>query len=67
VVNLMTAESSLTGTSPTLAIATTTPGVNATYRDVAKGAVLVDIANGVHYMKSGAAGTGTYVKTGSQS
>jgi len=66
VVNLMTATSALTGTSPTLAIATTTPGVNATYRDVAKGAVLVDTTNGIHYCKTGNAGTGTYTKTGTQ-
>jgi hypothetical protein len=56
----------LTGTAPTLAVAETTPGVSATYRDVQKGAVIIDVTNGQHYMKTGNAGTGTYVKTGTQ-
>ena len=55
-----------TSAAGTLAIATTTPGVTATYRDVAKGAVLVDVSSGTHYCKTGNAGTGTYVKTGTQ-
>src|SRR5205085_5126746 len=41
-VNLIVIDTNaLTGTAPTLAIATTTPGVNATYRDAQKGAVFV--------------------------
>jgi hypothetical protein len=37
------ADNSLTGTTPTLAIAETTPGVNATGLRAGKGAKLVDI------------------------
>ncbi len=43
----------LTGSSPTLAIAETTPGVTATHRGAPKGAKLVDTTNGVEYMNTG--------------
>lgn len=41
--------SSLTGTSPTLAIATTTPGVEATYRTAPTGTLLVDTSTPTLY------------------
>lgn len=50
---LMTYESSLTGTAPTLAIATTTPGVTATHRGAPIGAKLVRTSNGVEYRNTG--------------
>lgn len=51
-VPLMTATSSLTGTLPTLAVATTTPGVTATARGAAAGAKLQD-SSGNLYMNQG--------------
>lgn len=66
-VSLMTiADNSLTGTSPTLAIAETTPGVNATGLRAAKGAKLVDITNGLDYINTGTGTTPTWTKTGTQ-
>lgn len=44
---------SLTGSSPTLAIAETTPGVTATHRGAPVGALLVDTATGVEYRNTG--------------
>jgi hypothetical protein len=59
-VNTMTAQSSLTGTSPTLAIAETTPGVNATGQGAAKGALLIDVTNGTLYQNTGTAASPTW-------
>lgn len=54
VVSLVTvAENALTGTSPTLAIVSTTPGVDATARGAPKGALLIDTTNGTLYQNSG--------------
>lgn len=48
--NLITIHNnSLTGTSPTLAIAEQTAGVNATHRNAATGALLIDTTNGRLY------------------
>jgi hypothetical protein len=60
------ANNSLTGTTPTLAIAETTPGVDATRRSAPKGAIVIDKTNGVAYIKTGLPGTGTYVVVGAQ-
>lgn len=60
-------DNSLTGTSPTLAVAETTPGVSATGRGAPKGAKLVDTTNGIDYINSGTASAPTWVKTGTQS
>ena len=49
------AENSLAGSSPTLAIAETTPGVDATGRGAPKGALLVDTTNGNLYINQGTA------------
>lgn len=45
----MTVTSSLTGTSPTLAIANTTPGVAGTFATAPAGALLEDVTNGELY------------------
>lgn len=54
-VALMTGTSSLTGTAPTLAIATTTAGVTATQRGAAPGASLYDTTNNDFYINTGTA------------
>jgi hypothetical protein len=66
-VPLMTYVNSLTGTSPTLAIAETTPGVDVTGRGAAKGALLTDITNGILYINTGTAAAPTWTKVGTQS
>lgn len=47
--------SALTGTAPTLAVAITTPGVDATLRGVAKGQLAVTEDTGVLYINTGTA------------
>jgi hypothetical protein len=49
------ADNSLTGTSPTAAVAETTPGVTATARGAAPGARLVDTTNKMAYINTGTA------------
>jgi hypothetical protein len=65
-VNTMTATSSLTGTSPTLAIAETTPGVDTTGIGAPIGAQLVDTTGGVVYANTGTALNPTWTKVGTQ-
>jgi hypothetical protein len=65
-VSTMTALNSLTGTAPTIAIATTTPGVTQTLRNVAPGAMMVDITNKKQYVNTGTPGAPTWTVTGSQ-
>lgn len=60
------AENSLTGTA-TLSIAETTPGVDATARGAAKGALLTDTTNGKLYINTGTALAPTWTVVGSQS
>lgn len=57
----------LTGTSPTVAVAETTPGVTATARGAPKGAKLIDTTNGLDYMNTGTAAAPTWTKVGTQS
>jgi hypothetical protein len=57
----------LAGTSPTVAVAETTPGVTATHRGVAKGTVVTDTTNGKLYINSGTAVAPTWTVVGSQS
>lgn len=57
---LTVAYNNLTGTSPTLAIAETTPGVDATARGASKGALLVDTTNGTLYQNTGTATAPTW-------
>jgi hypothetical protein len=60
------ANNSLAGTSPTVAVAETTPGVDATGRLAAKGAVLTDTTNGILYINTGTAFSPTWTKVGTQ-
>lgn len=65
---IVVANNSLTGTSPTLAVAETTPGVDAGYRGAATGSMLVNTATGVVYVNtSTTAGSPTWTVVGSQS
>jgi hypothetical protein len=67
-VNTITVYSnSLTGTSPTLAVAETTPGVDADFRGAGKGAVVTDTTNGKLYINTGTALAPTWTVVGSQS
>lgn len=67
-VNTMTvADNSLTGTAPTLAIAETTPGVDATARGAAPGGLLIDTTNGLLYQNQGTPYAPTWNKVGLQS
>lgn len=61
------ADNSLTGTSPTLAVAETTPGVNTTARGAAKGALLRDTTNAKLYINTGTGTTPVWTVVGSQS
>lgn len=68
VVNTMAvADNSLTGTAPTLAIAETTPGVNASGIGAPKGGLLSDTTNGIVYVNTGTDTTPTWTKVGTQS
>jgi hypothetical protein len=60
VATMTVVDNSLTGTSPTLAIAETTPGVNATGRGAPKGALLVDTNAGTLYQNTGTAAAPTW-------
>lgn len=64
--SLMSWVSSLTGTSPTLAVTETTPGVDATARNVGKGTLLTDTTNGKLYINTGAAGAPVWTVVGAQ-
>lgn len=67
-VNLITvALNSLVGTSPTLAIAETTPGVDASFRGCKKGALVIDSTNGKLYINTGTPLAPTWTVVGAQS
>lgn len=59
-VGLMTATSSLTGTSPTLGVTETTPGVDATFRGITPGSVVSDTTTGAIYSVGGSATAPTF-------
>lgn len=61
------ANNSLTGSSPTVAVAETTAGVDATARTSPKGALLIDTTNGKLYINTGSAQAPTWTVVGSQS
>lgn len=66
-VGLMTANASgLTGTAPTVAVAETTPGVDASSRGAPKGALLSDTTNGKLYINTGTAAAPTWTVVGTQ-
>lgn len=54
------ADNSLTGTAPTLAVASTTTGVAASGRNAPKGALLIDTTNGTLYQNTGTAAAPTW-------
>jgi hypothetical protein len=54
------------GTTPTVTIVETTPGVSATHRGAAKGARLVDTTNGKEYINTGTATVPVWTVVGSQ-
>ena len=60
------AANNMTGTSPTAAIATTTPGVTAAMRGAAKGVVLVDTTTGILYVNTGTPAAPAFSKVGTQ-
>jgi len=60
-------ENALEGTSPTLAVAETTPGVTADFRGAKKGALVTDTTNGLLYINTGTALAPTWTKVGTQS
>ncbi len=67
-VGLMTANGSgLSGTSPTVGVTETTPGVDASARGALKGALLTDTTNGKLYINTGTAAAPTWAVVGSQS
>lgn len=66
VATITVADNSLTGTSPTLAVVETTPGVDATGRGATKGAILIDTTNGKQYTNTGTALAPTWTVTGTQ-
>lgn len=57
---------SLTGTSPTVAVAEQTPGVTATALGAAPSALLVDVTNKKLYVNTGTAAAPTWTVAGSQ-
>lgn len=63
---MVVADNSLTGTAPTVAVAETTPGVNATHRGAPKGSQVVDTTNGIAYINTGTADAPTWTKVGTQ-
>lgn len=66
-VNTITvADNSLTGTTPTLAVAETTPGVTADFRGCSIGATVQDTTNGKLYINTGTALAPTWTVVGSQ-
>jgi hypothetical protein len=66
VATITVANNSLTGTSPTVAVAETTPGVTATARGAALGALCVDTTNKKLYINTGTALNPTWTVVGTQ-
>lgn len=62
----ITTTSSLTGTLPTVAIAETTPGVTATHRAAALGALCLDTTNKKLYINTGTSLNPTWTVVGAQ-
>lgn len=67
IATLTVADNSLTGTSPTLAVEETTPGVAATHRGIAKGGLVIDTTNAKEYINTGTPSAPTYTVVGTQS
>lgn len=60
------AANNLVGTNPTVAVAQTTPGVDATGKGAGKGSLLSDTTNGILYINTGTAAAPTWTKVGTQ-
>jgi hypothetical protein len=60
------ADNSLTGTSPTIAVAETTPGVDASFRGLPVGAIVTDTTTGVQYTNTGTPNAPTFTVVGAQ-
>lgn len=65
-VGLIVAVSSLTGTAPTVVVADTTPGVDASARGAPIGATLTDTTNGKLYINTGTPAAPTWTVVGAQ-
>jgi cell division septation protein DedD len=65
--NITVADNSLTGTAPTVAVAETTPGVDATGRGTPLGQEYVDSSNGKRYTQTGTALAPVWALIGTQS
>jgi hypothetical protein len=63
---IVVAANALTGTSPTIAVAETTPGVDATLRGAGTGTLLVDSTAGKLFINTGTAAAPTWTVVGSQ-
>jgi hypothetical protein len=63
---LVVAANAMTGTAPTLAVAVTTPGVDATFRGAPKGTQIMDTTNGIAYVNTGTGLAPTWTKIGTQ-
>jgi hypothetical protein len=63
---LAVSDNSMTGTAPTLAVAETTPGVDATGRGAGLGRLLVDTTNAKLYIATASGSTPTWVVVGTQ-
>jgi hypothetical protein len=63
---IVVVENAMTGTTPTLAVAETTPGVNAAALGAAPGALLVDTTNKKLYINTGTALAPTWTLVGAQ-
>lgn len=66
VISTMTVTNNLTGTSPTVTVATTTPGVTQTLRNVQPGSIMIDTTNYQMYQAGGTLGALTWGKVGAQ-
>lgn len=64
--NLTVQENAMTGTAPTLSVAETTPGVNASFVEALAGATLKDTTNKKIYINTGSDGNPTWTVVGTQ-
>lgn len=66
IISTMSVASSLTGTSPTISVATTTNGVEASYVSAPTGGQLLDTTNGRLFINTGPDANPTWTVVGSQ-
>lgn len=63
---ILVVTNALVGTSPTVAVAETTPGVSATYRGAPVGALLIDTTNALLYQNTGTVTSPVWTKVGTE-